>query len=263
MRLALLVAYIGDGFWGSQLQPGLRTVEGEFIRACERLSLFSDWREAGFAFSGRTDRGVHAYSQVCALATEHPERAIGALNQQLPRDCWCRGWAEVADGFHPRYAAISRTYRYFFMDPELDPALMGDAASLFIGSHDFSAFARTEGKNPIRTILNAGVRREGEFTVFEVKGESFLWHMVRGMASALASVGRGEMTESELERLLREGGNRTYPAAPAAGLVLWDVDCGIEFAPLGMERRQIIHLKDLFGQYAIRAKILSMLHPMG
>ena len=60
MRLAFQVAYFGTDFYGSQVQPGLRTVEGDMVQACIRLGLFADWREAGFAFSGRTDRGVHA-----------------------------------------------------------------------------------------------------------------------------------------------------------------------------------------------------------
>ena len=82
----------------------------------ERLKLFSDWRAAGFLSAGRTDRGVHARGQVIAFSTEFPDRAIKALNIQLPPDIWCTAYSEVLPAFHPRYDARSRTYRYYFSE---------------------------------------------------------------------------------------------------------------------------------------------------
>ncbi|MDD1717445.1 MAG: tRNA pseudouridine(38-40) synthase TruA, partial [Methanoregulaceae archaeon] len=102
MRLAFRVSYLGDLFLGSQLQAAGRTVEGVFIDACTRLSLFADWRSARFVSAGRTDRGVHARAQVFAFSTDFPERAIETLNWQLPPDCWCTGVVPVAGSFHPR-----------------------------------------------------------------------------------------------------------------------------------------------------------------
>jgi len=67
VRLAFRLSYLGSRFFGSQQQAASRTVEGEFIAACKRLSLFDDWREAGFLSAGRTDRGVHARGQVIAF----------------------------------------------------------------------------------------------------------------------------------------------------------------------------------------------------
>ena len=85
VRLAFLVSYIGNGFYGSQIQVDRRTVEGEFVAACRRLNLFDDWRKAGFLFAGRTDRGVHACGQVAAFSTTEPERAVHTINTQLRR----------------------------------------------------------------------------------------------------------------------------------------------------------------------------------
>ncbi|MCG7854592.1 MAG: tRNA pseudouridine(38-40) synthase TruA, partial [Methanoregulaceae archaeon] len=76
MRLAFRTAYLGDRFYGSQVQAEERTVEGEFIAACQRMELFTDPRDARFLAAGRTDRGVHAKSQVYAFTTLFPERAI-------------------------------------------------------------------------------------------------------------------------------------------------------------------------------------------
>ena len=95
VRLAFRVSYLGSRFYGSQMQASDRTVEGEFIETCRRLSLFEDWRSAGFQSAGRTDRGVHARGQVIAFSTDAPDRAISTINLQLPPDLWCTAYARV------------------------------------------------------------------------------------------------------------------------------------------------------------------------
>jgi tRNA pseudouridine38-40 synthase len=259
MRLAFRVAYIGDHFSGSQMQPDRRTVEGEFIAACRHLNLFSDWREAGFAFGGRTDAGVHARAQVCAFTTDQPERAVDVLNRILPRDCWCTGWAAVGEGFHPRYAAGSRTYRYFFPAAGLAIDRLDEAAAAFVGTHDFSRFARVGEKNPLRTVLAASVIPDGAFLVFEVKGESFLWNMVRCMATALESAGRGRMEPEEIPRLLAAPEGDRLPAAPAGALVLWEVDCGITFSAIMPDPRSSAYCTGSMKEWALKKKVVGEL----
>jgi tRNA pseudouridine38-40 synthase len=237
MKLAFSVAYLGEHFFGSQMQASERTVEGEFVAACRRLDLFADWREAGFAFAGRTDRGVHARGQVGAFKTDCPERAVDCLNLQLPRDCWCRGYAEVDSSFHPRYTARSRTYRYYLTEPSLDLESMARAAPDFEGTHDFSSFARADGRDPVRTIQQVRVWKEQSFTIIEVRGESFLWHMVRGMATLLSAIGAGRADREDILRLLESSKEDRIAAAPAEGLILWEVDCGILFIPLSLSSR--------------------------
>jgi tRNA pseudouridine38-40 synthase len=259
MRLAFRVAYFGDHFFGSQMQQGVRTVEGEFIAACRRLDLFDDWRAAGFSCAGRTDRGVSARGQVCAFCTDHAERAVDVLNVQLPPDCWCSGWAEVPDAFNPRYDARRRTYRYYMQDRSLDTGAMQEAAGAFVGSHDFSRFARVKDKNPVRTILSARCCPEGEFLVFEVCGESFLWNMVRCMAWALMAVGRGEMAGGDIASMLDSPRGGRMRAAPPEGLVLWEVDCGITFKDLVLDRRTKAYWEDRLRGWILREKIVGEL----
>jgi tRNA pseudouridine38-40 synthase len=261
MRLAFAVSYLGGGFAGSQMQPGLRTVEGEFIAACERLQLFSDWRKARFSFSGRTDRGVHARGQVVAFDTDQPDRALQVLNLLLPRDCWCTAYAEVPSGFHPRYDARSRTYRYYYPEPGLDVSAMNGAAALFLGRHDFSCFARIEDHDPERTILSAEVRDENGFAVFEVTGESFLWNMVRCMATVLRLVGRGRAGSGMVEGLLEKQCEQRIAAAPAEGLILWKVDCGIALLPLPSDTRSSEFLETTRQHHALMERVCSLLHP--
>ncbi|NLM28919.1 MAG: tRNA pseudouridine(38-40) synthase TruA [Methanomicrobiales archaeon] len=262
MRLALRLSYFGDGFFGSQMQPGLRTVEGEFIAACRRLDLFTDWREAGYSMAGRTDRGVHARCQVCSFSTGEPDRAIRALNRVLPGDIWCTAWADVPAGFHPRYDAVSRTYRYYFFPAPGDTTLMHEAAERFVGRHDFSAFARAGDRNPEREVLSARVFESGRFAVFEVTGASFLWNMVRGMATALDRVGRGEMDPEEIARLLTDPPVQRLPAAPPEGLVLQDIDYGISFTPLPTdEKDRGYRASRRYNYHTIMAEVAALLAP--
>jgi len=258
VRLAFQVAYLGDRYFGSQMQAKDRTVEGEFVASCVRLGLFSNYRDAGFLAAGRTDRGVHARGQVYAFSTRLPARATGYLNWQLPRDCWVSGYAEVPHRFHPRYDARSRTYRYFFGNMGLDVEGMNRAAVSFVGKHDFSPFARVKDKNPYRTVLDAHVFREGDFCVLEITAESFLWHMVRYMASALLMIGKSEWEEDEIENCLA-GDIKSIGPAPPEYLVLWDVDCGFPFVPIPDIGRSMEFVHNLHTHHTLMARICESL----
>jgi len=258
MRLAFRVSYLGSRFFGSQMQAGCRTVEGEFIASCQHLGLFSDWREAGFLFSGRTDRGVHACGQVVAFSTDAPDRAIQVLNVRLPPDCWCTGYAEMPAEFHPRYDARSRTYRYYFSTPPCDPAAMEHAARFLVGSHNFTNFARVRGKNPWRNILDITVGKEEDFTYLEVKAESFLWHQVRCIATALFQVGEGEKDETFITSLLEGKVQRALQPAPAEGLILWETDCGIEWIPMAGAVRSLAYLDHVWRHHALMTKVCNV-----
>lgn len=255
MRLAFRVCYLGEGFLGSQVQPGLRTVEGEFIAACERLGLFSDWREAGFLFAGRTDRGVHAKGQVCAFSTPHNDRAMRAINYQLPADIWCTAIATVPESFNPRYAAAARTYRYYLPAGDLDIEAMVDAAAVFEGTHDFSRFSRPEGRNPCRTILSASVLTGDELVVFEVRGLSFLWNMVRCMVTALEGAGSGTTDAAAIRQMLENPDGPRLAAAPPEGLVLWDVDCGVAFETMTVDPKSARYLDELHRRAIVMKKV--------
>jgi tRNA pseudouridine38-40 synthase len=260
VRLAFRVSYLGSRFFGSQMQADSRTVEGEFIAACRRLGLFDDWRLAGFQSAGRTDRGVHACGQVIAFTTPAPERAAMAMNTQLPPDCWCTGWSEVAPSFHPRYDARSRTYRYYFMEPPHDPDAMGRAAAAFIGTHDFSNFARVGDRNPQRRVLATRVAEEEGFVFFEVTAESFLWHQVRCMASALSAVGSGAMPEETIHDLLEMPSERPPAPAPAEGLILWNTDCGLCWIPVSSRERSARFVDHLRAHHALMENVCRALN---
>ncbi|MDD1687348.1 tRNA pseudouridine(38-40) synthase TruA [Methanoregula sp.] len=258
VRLAFRVSYLGSSFFGSQMQVSSRTVEGEFIAACQRLSLFSDWREAGFLFAGRTDRGVHAIGQVAAFTTTAPERAVRTINTQLPPDCWCTGFAEVPAQFHPRYDAKMRTYRYYFAERPSDVGAMARAAGRFVGNHNFTNFARLEDRNPYRTVLSATVVEERDFVFLEVTAESFLWHQVRCMASALLRVGDGEAEES-IDALLTAEAEKPLQPAPSEGLILWDTDCGISWTPIPAGERTTSFVNQILRHHALMGNVCRVM----
>jgi tRNA pseudouridine38-40 synthase len=261
VRLAFRVSYLGSRFFGSQMQASSRTVEGEFVAACRKLGLFEDWREAGFLFAGRTDRGVHATGQVTAFTTAAPDRAIRTINSRLPPDCWCTGYAEVGPQFHPRFDAKSRTYRYYYAERPEDVAAMKTAAAAFLGTHDFSGFARVEDRNPLRTILRIGVLETDGYVCLEVTAESFLWHQVRGMAAALSLIGDGSGDNDLITRLLTNPHEKSLHPAPAEGLILYDTDCGIVWKPLTPHERSSGFVRDLSRHYALMEQVCRVVSP--
>jgi len=261
VRLAVRVSYLGTRFYGSQQQESERTIEGEFIAACQRTSLFSDWRAAGFCSAGRTDRGVHACGQVIAFSTAYPDRAKEALNRQLPPDLWCTATAVVADTFHPRYDAKSRTYRYYFSDAPKDTQAMENAAQEFLGEHNFTNFARVGDKNPYRKILAIRIGTEDRFSFLEVKAESFLWHQVRCMAAALFSVGNGELDADGIRLMLEGPAARAVQPAPAEGLILWDTDCGLSWDPIPSADRSATYCTELLRHHELMGQVCRVVRP--
>ena len=233
-----ILAYDGTEFTGFQRQRGRRTVQGEMERALHRLG----WRERSIRAAGRTDAGVHAAGQVIAydLAWDaEPGRLTQALNAILPSDAAVLRTAAASSGFHPRYAARWRRYRYRVVAaperrplaeryawrvwPEPQLSAMDQAAGLLIGEHDFGAFGlppRRESHTR-RTVRRAQWVEDGEGASFVIEGDAFLYRMVRRLTAALVAVGQGKASpESIAERLARPTPRWQGHLAPAHGLCL-------------------------------------------
>ena len=170
-----------------------------------------------------------------AFDTKSPrDRILRSLNANCP-SIVAHSITDVPSGFDPRRQADSRWYRYHFMriDPEtsLDMASMHKAAGAFVGEHDFSAFARLDGRNPLRTVQRIDIDRTQDSVVFDVWGQSFLWNQVRQMATALLRVGLKEAGPDAIASALDEGRTGgSFPPASADGLFLMDVVFkGLEF----------------------------------
>lgn len=260
--LTLRLAYDGTGYVGWQ-----RQARGPSIQAMveEALSKLAGARVAVIG-AGRTDAGVHALAQVASAEVSialDPATIRRALNALLPSDIRALDVTDVPDGFNARYAARSKTYRYWIATGEvtspflhryawhiphpLDVAAMAAAARLVEGRHDFAAFQSVGSsvKTTVRTILVSTLRRPGapaqpdvfsvregdadrtDLLAYEITGDGFLRHMVRAIVGTLVEIGSGRRRVEWLAETLgsRERA-RAGPTAPAHGLFLVGVDCG-------------------------------------
>jgi tRNA pseudouridine38-40 synthase len=245
-RYKVILAYDGTEYQGFQKQAGVSTVQGVVEDALLKL----EWDGAVFLAAGRTDAGVHASGQVIAFDIDwrhSPMELLRALNAYLPTNVAARDIRIANPGFHPRYDAVSRCYRYhIFCDalrsplkeryawrvwPRADLVRLHDAASMLTGSHDFSAFGSPPqpGGKTMRTVSRAEWFEEGSLLVFEIVSQAFLYHMVRRLVSFQVEIGQGRREVDQLEGYLAApSGEMVQGLAPAHGLVLVEVRYGLD-----------------------------------
>ena len=197
--------------------------------------------------ASRTDAGVHARGNVAVFDTDTripAERIVYAVNALLPEDVVVVRSEEVPAGWHPRKCVSVKTYEYrilnkefpdpvrrrdtYFVSFSLDIERMRRAAEYLKGEHDFKSFcsAQTAVETTVRTIYDLDIKKEGEIITIRVRGNGFLYNMVRIIAGTMAGVGRGYFEPEDMERML-EAKDRTQAGvtAPPQGLTL----VGIEY----------------------------------
>lgn len=274
--LRLTVGYDGTGFLGSQRQAQGRTVQQELEAALGRLGGQPSTTE----FAGRTDRGVHAVGQVVRAPDPRPGMTESelqrALNRILPDDIAVPQVARVEAGFHPRYDARWREYRYrlwiggkqpladrytWVRREPLDAAAMARAATVLEGTHDLAAFtgggegvpwsARAAApRGTIRTVLRCEIRPvepwwgtipgSGEALEVRMIADGFLPQLVRTVTGGLVAVGAGDRPVEWFGELLERADRRYGPAlAPANGLILWRVGYGNDVPDLDPDGTEI------------------------
>jgi len=244
VNFKLTIQYDGTDFHGWQIQEGLRTVQGELTGA---LSLIDD-REVAIHGSGRTDAGVHAQGQVANVQLRReitPEKLRSAINGNVGKDVRVLAAEVVADEFHARYSALEKTYLYRivngavlspfwlrFAHQEARPLnleLMRDCAAAFLGEHDWTAFsaAQSDAESRVRTITSLAVTRHcdrlaaAEMIEIRASADGFLRYMVRSIVGTLLAIGRGDLDQAVVTRMIATR-DRTAagPTAPAKGLTL-------------------------------------------
>ena len=263
MRLKLTIGYDGSGFLGSQRQANARTVQEELERACSTLG----GEPVSVMLAGRTDRGVHAVGQVGSCVDFRPEMTVerlqSALNLILPDDVGVSHLERVDDGFHPRYDAAWREYRYRLLvgakQPiaghvgwvrrhALDVSRMSVASASLLGTHDLASFTgggegvpwslRSKARRgTTRTIRHCTVRSVppwwgaipgvGQALEVRIIADGFLPQMVRTIVGGLVTIGQGDEEPDWFTRLVQLADRRYGPdLAPAHGLILWRVGYG-------------------------------------
>ncbi|MFA6650378.1 MAG: tRNA pseudouridine(38-40) synthase TruA [archaeon] len=229
-RVAVKIAYEGEGFSGSQYQPGLRTVEGEVL---SNLSLISGGRDSewfNFKCASRTDAGVNSLGNVIVFNTEiHNDRELLKGLNAVSKGVYYRSIADVDESFNPRWAN-SRIYKYVLKSDGMDRGTVEACLKLFEGRHDFKNFCKQDGK-PTEANIESISLEWGEGTaIIRFQARYFLWHLIRRIVGAVNAVGRGDASIQDAERALN-GDSISFGTARADALTLVDIEYkGVEFS---------------------------------
>ena len=223
-RYAVKVGYRGSEFSGSQIQPGLRTVEGDIIQALVETGGGRPPEWFDLKMAGRTDAGVSALGNVAVFNTEFkdPATMLRALNGSTD-SIYFLAAAEVDEDFRPRHA-LSRTYRYLIPSFRTDVDLVRQCAEMFEGTHDFKRFYKTEGdgKGTVVDLQEIKVEEKGEVIALTFTADHFLWNMIRRISAAIIKVGRGRVDIDRVRRAI-DGEDITFGLAPPDALTLTDI----------------------------------------
>jgi tRNA pseudouridine38-40 synthase len=242
MKYFAKVKYLGTAFHGFQVQPGLRTVQGELNRALnEAFGL-----PCKVTGCSRTDAGVHAnefcLTVECDGGTIPPDKLPIAVSRFLPEDLSLFYAEECSDDFHPRYDVKEKEYLYRIKNSRIyDPfeygrvwfvarvitdeglARMNAAAKHFIGKHDFATFM-SEGsdiEDTVRNVTSLSVERKGDFVEIRISADGFLYNMVRIIVGTLTEVAFGRFSPEEIPEIISScDRSRAGMTAPAEGLYL-------------------------------------------
>ncbi len=236
------ISYDGTRYSGWQIQPNGLAIQDVIQGALRQIT----GEAARLHGSGRTDQGVHARRQVAHADISAPwetAKLKTALNAVLPADIRIMRAGTVPRTFHARRSVVSKEYRYFIWNGEILPPTkryyathvrrplhagpMQEAATLLVGTHDFSAFSanpRRHVETHVRRLDRLDVRKHGSQITIVAVGEGFLYKMVRSLAGFLMRVGEGAVPPSAAGEIL-DSRERTarVPTAPPEGLFLWNV----------------------------------------
>ncbi len=233
--------YLGDYYFGSQVQPGLKTVQGELIDAVQIWSKEPHSKQT-VRLSGRTDRGVHSFGQLVLLSTEKSLN-IDQINKHLPDDIILWAKTRAPEGFRPRSSALLRHYRYYLGSTwdNIDQNLVKEGISHIIGSKDFNLLSKPdEGRNTITTVLNITIGSDSGIRYLDVYGTSFLWKFVRKTVTLLTQIGLSQIEPEVILDVLKGKGKRGgIEPAPPENLILMETVVPFSFTPSKYGLRRI------------------------
>jgi len=240
-NVKLTIEYDGTDYHGWQRQANAITIQQVMEEGIERIV----GHPVMVLGSGRTDAGVHALGQVANFRTTSrvpAEQLHLAINSALPPDIAVVRAEDVGDGFHARFSATGKTYRYSLVCREVRPAVgaryvvwhrwpldverLRAGAAHFLGEHDFSTFeTESDREGSVRTVTRFDIEQAGDRIDFTVASNGFVYNMVRAMVGTLIEVGAGRRPPEQIAELLQTRDRRLAgPTAPAKGLCLMRVD---------------------------------------
>ena len=237
----LRLEYDGTAYAGWQRQPDQPTIQRALEEALHQITQ----NPISTVAAGRTDAGVHALGQITSFRSDapfSPREWTRALNGVLPKDISILDVEAVADQFHARYDARSKTYEYRILNQPTRPALerlrawqiaipldvrlMREAFRHVLGKHDCTSFqgSPTDTQNPVCDVQRIDLVQEGRLIRFTIQADRFLKQMVRAFVGTLVEIGRGKRTPDEMAAILAAKDRRAAgPTAPPQGLYLLHV----------------------------------------
>lgn len=252
IRYRINLAYDGSAYYGWARQSGHKTVQQSLLDALT-LVFGESTNDFSMRVAGRTDAGVHAFSQVAHIdVTAAQIKRLGRtksiafrLNSILDRDIRIHSFEIAPPGFHARFSATFRRYRFRIADGpvakdalqarytlwlahELDLDLMRDGANEFIGLHDFNSFCKARvGATTIRNMKSIKISRNPELGgVIEIEliADAFCHNMVRAIVGGLIAVAQGSAEKSEITHALKVAQKRApFKVATPEGLTLVEI----------------------------------------
>lgn len=237
-NLKVTMAYRGTAYHGFQIQNNGITVQ-EVVECCVGKVLNEPVTIRGCS---RTDAGVHARQYCFSVQTEstiRPLNFIRGVNGELPKDISILACEEMPGDFHARFSCKGKEYLYLIHNSESkDPftedlachyrrpfheELVQEAAQHFVGTHDFRSFcsACAPGADTVRTISYFTIEKDGPSVRMLVRGDGFLYNMVRIMVGTLLTVNEGKITPGQIDEIMAAGRrSQAGRTAAAHGLYL-------------------------------------------
>lgn len=244
LNYKLTISYDGTSFSGWQIQPNGISIQ-QLIEQAIKVILRNPVKVVG---AGRTDAGVHALAQIAHFFCEveiDPYKFINSVNALLPKEIRIKKIERVSPDFHAQRSAAGKIYHYhlwldkvqspfhrlytYHVHEKIDLALLKQAATQFIGTHDFTSFANEAHAgaaqvNPVRCIKRLDVVPQDGGVRLEFEGDGFLYKMVRNIVGTLIEVARGKRTADEIEQIfLARDRRKAGTAVPPHGLFLVEV----------------------------------------
>ena len=251
-NVLIRIEYDGTGFSGWQIQPDVRTVQGEI----EHVLRYIAGTDVHIHGTSRTDAGVHALGQCATFIWDSPmpvEKLPEVMNRRFgaggagrsgaPGDIRILSAEAVPDDFHARYSCRGKTYRYVidktgdiflrsqaFQYPGADSLNVDDmreAAAHIEGTHDFKCF-ETSGGTPrettVRTVSKLEITDTPSAIYIEITGDGFLYNMVRIITGTLVEVGDGRKRACDIPSIIgSKDRSRAGFTAPPQGLYLKEI----------------------------------------
>lgn len=240
-NVKLMLQYDGTAYHGWQIQKNAVTVQETVKNALEKITN----ENINLIGCGRTDTGVHAQGYVCSFKTSSSvpaSRLPYALNSILPDDIVCYLGEDMEEDFHAKNSAVGKRYIYRIYCGEFPDAFysryswhykyplnlenMKKAAKAFVGEHDFIGFASSgfTVKTTVRTIYSLDVYKDGNIITIDIKGNGFLYNMVRIIAGTLVFAGGGKIRPEDMEDIINsKDRTRAGITVPPQGLCLKEV----------------------------------------